>query len=149
MQMRDIQQFLRNATHPVIDTDFAARWAKPGLAGEGHNPFFIAFRTDVASVAALRITAIHHLFDHLLHVGPLIGRYLLLAIIPPLCPVVDEDLAAAVATILRGRMKQQESHFFACGNSQYLLTGVSKTAIIADKVLLLLSVVLIRHLAKG
>ena len=38
-------------------------------------------------------------------------------------------------------MKQQESHFFARGNSQHLLTGVSETAIIADKVLRLLSVV--------
>jgi len=60
---------------------------------------------------------------------------------PPPCPVVDEDLAEAVAAVLRGRMKQQESHFFACGNSQHLLTGVSETAIIVDRVLRLLSVV--------
>ena len=55
--------------------------------------------------------------------------------------MVDEDLAEAVATVLRRRMKQQEGHFLACGNSQHLLTGVSETAIIADKVLRLLCVV--------
>jgi hypothetical protein len=59
--------------------------------------------------------------------------------------VVDEDLAEAVATLFRRRMKQQESHFFARGNSQHLLTGVSETAIIADKVLRLLRVVRIRR----
>jgi hypothetical protein len=32
-------------------------------------------------------------------------------------------------------MKQQESHFFACGNGQHLLTGVIETAIVADRVL--------------
>ena len=41
-------------------------------------------------------------FDHLLHVGSLIGRYLLLAIIPQLCPVADEDFAEAIAAVLRG-----------------------------------------------
>ncbi len=105
MQMGHIQQFLRNVTHSFIGTDLSARWAKPGFAGEGEYPFFIAFRAGVASVAVLRVTAAHHLFHHLLHVGPLVGRYLLLAIIPPLCPVVDEDLAEAVATVLRRRME--------------------------------------------
>ncbi len=31
-------------------------------------------------------------------------------------------------------MKQQESHYFACGMGRHLLTGVNETAIIADKV---------------
>lgn len=37
--------------------DFAARWAEPGLAGEGDNPFFMTLRADIASIATLRITA--------------------------------------------------------------------------------------------
>ena len=41
-------------------------------------------------------------------------------------------------------MKQQESHFFACGNSQHLLTGDSETAFVVDRVLWLLSVVQIK-----
>jgi hypothetical protein len=36
-------------------------------------------------------------------------------------------------------MKQQEGHFFACGNGQHLLTDVNETAIIADRVFRLLS----------
>ncbi len=52
---------------------------------------------DIASVAALRIAATHHFFDHLLHVGPLVGRYLLPTVIPPAFPVVNEDLAEVVS----------------------------------------------------
>jgi hypothetical protein len=95
----------------------------------------------VASITTLRIAATHHLFDHLLHVGPLIGRYLLLATIPPAFPMVDKDLAESVTTVLRSGMEQQESHFFACDNGQHLLTGINETAIMADRVFGLLSVV--------
>ena len=55
-------------------------------------------------------------------------------------PVVNEDLVESVTTILRRGMKQLESHFLACGNGQHLLTGVTETAIIADRVFGLLSV---------
>jgi hypothetical protein len=35
--MRDFQDVFSNIVDPVIDVDFAARWAKAGFAGEG-NP---------------------------------------------------------------------------------------------------------------
>jgi hypothetical protein len=38
-------------------------------------------------------------------------------------------------------IEQQESHLFACGSGQHLLTGVGETATIADRVLRLLIVV--------
>ena len=55
--------------------------------------------------------------------------------------MVDEDLAEAVAAVLRRRMKQQEGHFLACGNGQHLLTSVNEPAIMVGRVFDLLSVV--------
>jgi hypothetical protein len=63
------------------------------------------------------------------------------AVIPPPLPVVNEDLAESVTTVLRRGMKQQESHFLTCGNGQHLLTDINETAIMADRVFGLLSMV--------
>ena len=101
----------------------------------------MTLRADIASVATLRITKTQHLLDCLLYKGPLIGWNLFPAVIPPTLPVVNEDLAESVTTVLRRGMKQQESHFFACGNGKHLLTGVNETAIIADRVFGLLSMI--------
>ncbi len=63
------------------------------------------------------------------------------AIIPPPLPVVDEDLAKAVATVLRRGMEQQESHFFDSSAEPHSLVGVSETASIEDRAIRLLGVV--------
>ena len=86
----------------------AAAGTEACLAGERDYPFLMALRADVASVATLRVTTAHHLFDCFLHMAPLVRRYFFPAIIPPLLPVVDKDLPKAVAAVLRGRMKQHE-----------------------------------------
>jgi hypothetical protein len=71
----------------------------------------------------------------------IVSRNLFPSVIPPTLPVVNEDLAESVTTVLRRGMKKQESHFFACGNGQHLLTGVNETAIITDRVFGLLSMI--------
>ena len=101
----------------------------------------MALRADVTSVATLRITTAHHLFDRFLHVGSLVGRYLFPPITPPPFPVVDEDLAETVATIRRGRMKQQNSRRSIGGDGQHSLASVNETAIITNRIFGLLSMV--------
>jgi hypothetical protein len=66
----------------------------------------IPFRVDMACVTPLRITAAYHLFDYLLHVGPLVGLYLFPVIIPPACSMVDKYLSKAVASVFRRGVKQ-------------------------------------------
>jgi hypothetical protein len=53
MSIRHIQQFLRNATHPFIGTDFATRGTEPGLARERDNPFFMALWIEYGSCERL------------------------------------------------------------------------------------------------
>ncbi len=50
MQVGRIQQFLRNATHPFIGTHSAIGRTESGFAGEGHNPFFMTLRADIACI---------------------------------------------------------------------------------------------------
>lgn len=61
INLRNRLEFLRNATHPFIGTDFATGGTEPGLAEEGGNPFFMALWADLAIVAALWITTASHL----------------------------------------------------------------------------------------
>lgn len=103
------------------------KYASPNLLmmREEDYSFLMALRAEVTSAAALRVAATHHLFDRLLHVGSLVSRYLLPAIIPPAFPVGNEDLAESVATLLCRRMKQQGCRCSIGGDDQHPLAGVN------------------------
>ena len=55
--MRDFQDVFSNIVDPVIDVDFAARWAKAGFAGEGNPMFKSAAWANVTSVSSFGVTA--------------------------------------------------------------------------------------------
>ena len=121
--------------------DICHRGVETGFAGGGEYPFLMAPRAGVASVATLRVTTAHHLFDRFLHVGSLVSRYFFPAINPPAFPVVDKYLPKAVAAVLRRRVKHQSRHFSIGGTGQHALAGVDVDGSIADRVFGLLSVV--------
>jgi hypothetical protein len=79
------------------------------LQEKGTNPFSMALRTDIASIAALRITAAHHLLDCFLHTGLLVGWQLLRWLVPPVLPVVDRYSSKTVTAVLRRGMNQRDS----------------------------------------
>jgi hypothetical protein len=130
MQMENSQQFLGHAVDPFIGPDFATAGAKAGLARERHQPFLIAVGADIAGKTIVGIAAANHLFDHFLDVGPLVSRNLFPAVVPPPLPVVVEDLAKAIATVFRRRIKQQYSRCPISGDDQHALAGVGETCII-------------------
>jgi len=108
MQVRDIEQFLRNKVDPLVGADLAAyrpssfgtgRRTKPGLATKRYDAFVAASRTHVARVAGLRVAAAHHLLDSLADVCALSGRDVFFVEVEPAVPMVDEDLAKAVASV--------------------------------------------------
>ena len=82
LTLRSVDEITRH----ISGANFPTGRAEPGLAGEGDNPFFMTPQADIASVATLRITTAHHLFDYILHLSPFVSWYLLLTIIPPEFP---------------------------------------------------------------
>jgi len=126
----------------------AAAGTEACLAGERDYPFLMALRTDIAGIATLWIATAHHLFDRFLHTGSLVSRYHFPAIIPPLLPVVNEDLPKAVTAVLSQCVKQQSRHFSIGGDGQHALAGVNVDGSIADRIFGLLDVVLYLTVAR-
>ena len=99
MQVRNFQHVLGDIGYPVINTNFSARWAKAGLAGEGDTMLIMAAGAYPAGVTALRIAAEHHALNDvsdisLLIEGDLVGQ----TEVAVALPMVEEYLSKAVVT---------------------------------------------------
>ena len=70
--MRNFQHVLGDIGYPVINTNFSARGAEAGFAGEGDAMLILAAGTDPTGITALRITAEHHTLDDVPDVSLLI-----------------------------------------------------------------------------
>ena len=97
--MRNFQHVFGDIGYPVINTNFSARGAEAGFAGEGDAMLILAAGAYPAGVTALRIAAEHHALNDvsdisLLIEGDLIGQ----AEVAVALPMVEEYLSKAVVT---------------------------------------------------
>jgi hypothetical protein len=99
MQVGNFQHVFGDIGYPVIHTNFSARGAEAGFAGEGDTMLILAAGAYPAGVAAFRIAAEHHSLNDvsdisLLIEGDLIGQ----AEVAVALPMVEEYLSKAVVT---------------------------------------------------
>jgi hypothetical protein len=72
MQVRNFQHVFGDIGYPVIHTNFSARGAEAGFAGEGDAMLILAAGTYPTCIAALRVTAKHHALNDVSDVSLLI-----------------------------------------------------------------------------
>ena len=97
MQVRNFQHVFGDIGYPVIHTNFSARGAEAGFAGEGDAMLILAAGTDPTGITALRITAEHHTLDDVPDVSLLIeGDFVGQAEVAIALPMVEKYLAKAV-----------------------------------------------------
>jgi hypothetical protein len=97
--VRNFQHVFGDIGYPVINTNFSARGAEAGFAGEGDAMLILAAGTDPTGITALRITAEHHTLDDVSDVSLLIeGDFVGQTEVAVALPVVEEYLSKAVVT---------------------------------------------------
>ena len=99
VQMGHIEHVFGDIVDPVVRADLAAGGAEAGLAGEGDALLILAAETEIARIAAIRVTAEQHALNDVPDVSLLIeGDFVGQAEVAVAIPVVEEYLAKAVMT---------------------------------------------------
>jgi hypothetical protein len=97
MQVRNFQHVFGDIGYPVINTNFSARGAEAGFAGEGDTMLILAAGAYPAGVTALRIAAEQHALNDVSDKSLLIeGDFVGQAEVAVALPMVEEYLAKAV-----------------------------------------------------